>query len=285
MKEPLDGSQLLEQIERIIAGVAGGSAADEARQILEAVSEEGPADAARAVALAEQRAQGAPLAALTGRTSFMGLPLYFEPGVFVVRPETELLGQTAVDTLRQLADKEPPPAQLRLIDVGCGSGNLSCAIATAVPSATIFAIDLAEQCVNLTLKNVARHGLEPRVTVSRGDLFAPLQGHGFEGRVDMVICNPPYIASGRLQSDRSFLLAHEPLEAFDGGPFGINMQQRLIKESPAFLRPGGYLLFEFGVGQHRQIERLFDRAGGYQSVKFARNEAGEERVAIGVKSG
>ena len=179
---------------------------------------------------------------------FMGLDLEAAPGVFVVREETEILGKAAVAAL---ADRS---GELRVLDMGCGSGNLSCAIATLVPGARVWASDLLEACAALTRRNVARHRLEARITVSQGDLFAPLAGLELEGTVDAVVMNPPYIATVRLEKDRAELLQGEPREAFDGGPYGISMVQRLIKESAPFLKPGGALLFEFGVGQERQIK-------------------------------
>src|SRR5205823_4377766 len=106
---------------------------------------------------------------------------------------------------------------------GCGSGNLSCAIATHVPGARVWSSDILDACVALTRRNVARHGLDARVTVTQGDLFAPLAAFGLEGTVDAVVMNPPYIASVRLEKDRAELLNGEPREAFDGGPYGISM--------------------------------------------------------------
>ena len=273
--------ELVSEIAQIIREAAEGDPADEARQIVAASGAGDDIHAERAVELARQRASGVPLANLTGKTTFMGMELDFEPGVLAARPETELLARTAVDILTRMG-QECDRHELRVVDMGCGSGNLSCAIAAMVPAVRVYASDVSETCARLTGRNVTRHRLQSQVSVTQGDLFEPLKGHDLEGTIDMVISNPPYISSGRLKGDRAFLLAHEPIEAFDGGPFGITIQQRLIRESVGFLRPGGYLLFEFGVGQHRQVAGLFDRTGLYKSVTFARNEAGEERVAMGV---
>lgn len=274
-------SQLFNQVVQIVADVADADPEHEARQILDTSCEDGNLDRQKALAIAEKRASGVPLALLTGYTSFMGLRLHFEPGVFVVRPETELLGRTAVRVLEGLAQQAANGSKLSVIDIGCGSGNLTCGIATSLSSVTAFATDLSEQCVALTSKNAILHGIESRVHIVQGDMFAALGDLGLEGSTDLIVSNPPYIASERLRNDRAFLVAHEPVEAFDGGPFGITFQQRLIRESAPFLKPGGYLLFEFGVGQHRQIQRLFERSGAYRSITFERNEAGEERVAVG----
>jgi release factor glutamine methyltransferase len=101
--------------------------------------------------------------------------------------------------------------------------------------------------------------------------------------MDAVVCNPPYIASIRLQKDRAYLVESEPQAAFDGGPFGISVQIRLIKESLLFLRPGGWLFFEFGLGQDPQVRKLLERAEGYDIVDFAQNQKGEARVSLNRK--
>jgi release factor glutamine methyltransferase len=125
---------------------------------------------------------------------------------------------------------------------------------------------------------VAQLGLDGRVTVHQGDLFAGLAGAGLEGTVDVIVCNPPYISSGRLAGDRAGLLDHEPREAFDGGPYGLSIHQRVVKEALPFLKPGGWLLFEIGLGQERQVKLLFERTRAYQDLRMVANAAGEVRV-------
>jgi release factor glutamine methyltransferase len=214
----------------------------------------------------------------------MGLELTFEPGVFVIREETELLGWTTVNQLRELElGVGKHPEKLRIVDLGSGSGNLTCGIAKAIPNAQIWAIDIEPASIALTKKNVERHDLLDRVEVLMGDLFGPLADRGLEGSIDAVVCNPPYIASIRLQKDRAYLVENEPRAAFDGGPFGISIQLRMAKEALPFLKPGGWLLFEFGLGQERQVKQLIERTGGYDIMEFARNEKGEARVSLNRK--
>jgi release factor glutamine methyltransferase len=170
-----------------------------------------------------------------------------------------------------------------MIEVGCGSGNLSCGISKKLPSLRGYAIDILQSCVDLTARNVARHGLSDRVSIYKGDLFASLLPLGLDAAVDAVICNPPYIASSRLKTDRAYLTAFEPRESFDGGPFGFGMYQRLIKESVGFLKPQGYLLFEFGAGQDKQVRSLIQRCKEYGTTDFAYDNEGIARVVIAQK--
>jgi len=218
-----------------------------------------------------------------GRRVFMGVTLEVGPGALVPRAETELLGRTAA---RILADTEPTPgrAELTVIDMCCGSGNLACGLATANRRLRVFAADLTDGCVALARRNVAALGLGARVSVHQGDLFDALPGDGagvtLAGAVDMVVANPPYISSARLTKDRAALLQREPIEAFDGGPYGISVHQRLVRDAITFLRPGGWLLCEIGLGQERQVKLLFDRAGTYAGLDFIADADGHPRLAV-----
>jgi release factor glutamine methyltransferase len=214
---------------------------------------------------------------LDGRRRFMDVELLVERGALVPREETELLGNTALEVLRACG---PSP---RVIDMCCGSGNLACAIASRIPGARVWASDLTDACVSLARRNAAHVDVAERVTVLQGDLFEALRGHDLEGSIDAIVCNPPYISQGKLASAAAALLEHEPREAFDGGPYGLSIQQRVIKDAPAFLRPGGTLLFEIGAGQERQVRMLFERSRQYQAIRSLANAAGEVRVMSGTR--
>jgi len=212
----------------------------------------------------------------TGRVEFMGLELMVAPGTFVPRQETELLGHAALGAVSELHLAAP-----RVIDMCCGAGNLACAIATRVPGCKIWATDLTSDSAEVARGNVRQLGLESRVQVHQGDLFEGLRDLGLEGTVDMVVCNPPYISLRRLAADRAHLLEHEPREAFDGGPYGFDIYRRVLKEAPQFLRPGGLLFFEIGVGQDRQVEILFERAQVYDDLRLRTDKSGDVRVVRG----
>jgi release factor glutamine methyltransferase len=207
-----------------------------------------------------------------GRQTFLGVELMCGPGALVPRPETEILGRAAIDRLTKMG------ASVRVIDMCCGAGNLACAIAVHVPGARVWASDLTDGCVLWTRRNVEQLSLGDRVVVAQGDLFAGLEGHDLEGSIDMVVCNPPYISTSRLEGDRAVLLEREPREAFDGGPYGLAIHQRVVTDAPRFLKAGGWLLMEFGLGQHRQVKILFDRTRRYD-LTFMNDAAGAPRVA------
>jgi len=256
----------------------------EAAAIIEAARREAPEGAfrERALAYARERAAGKPLGYLLGRAPFMGLELLASAGALVPRAETEILGRAAVDVGKSLATTEPGKT-LRIVDMCCGAGNLACAIAWYVPTARVWAADLTSSCVAAARRNVQHLDLAGRVEVFEGDLFAPLAGLGLEGSVDMIVANPPYISTSRLAADRAPLLQHEPREAFDGGPYGLSIHQRIIREALPFLVAGGALMFEFGLGQDKQVSILFDRSRAYDGFRLLTDEAGHARAAAANK--
>ncbi|RAZ92524.1 methyltransferase [Mesorhizobium hawassense] len=211
-----------------------------------------------------------------GSAVFMGMEMLVASGALVPRPETELLGSTAIDVLRQMKLSAP-----RVVDMCCGAGNLACAIAHQVPTARVWASDLTDGCVEVACRNVIHHGLADRVSVLQGDLFEALATPVSPGSIDLVVCNPPYISEKRLEGDRSHLVTLEPREAFAAGPYGIAIHMRVVKDALRYLRPGGALLFEVGLGQERQVASLFERSRSYEGVRAVTNRAGEARVVLG----
>lgn len=210
---------------------------------------------------------------------FMGIKLELTADVLAPRGETELLGNRAVALLRER------PGGAVIVDMCCGSGNLALAIADQVPSASVWAADLTEATVALATRNAERLGLAERVTIRRGDLFAALAADRLAGTVDLVVCNPPYISTGRLDGESAHLLRSEPREAFDGGPYGLSIQQRLVRDAVDYLKPGGWLAFEFGAGQERQAAALIKRTRAYDRIEFSTDENGTPRVASAQRTG
>jgi release factor glutamine methyltransferase len=267
---------LLDEIAAILGHGGIANAATEAARIVRAVQASTPSDHANtARAMAKRRASGAPLAYVIGYEMFMGIELIVAEGALAPREETELLGNTALDAIRSCGT-EP-----RVIDMCCGSGNLACAIAHHLPGVRVWASDLTDGCIAVTRRNVDHVGVSDRVVVAQGDLFAGLAGFGLEGSIDVIVCNPPYISQGKLATDRAELLEHEPREAFDGGPYGLSIHQRAVKEALPFLRPGGILLFEIGLGQGQQVKMLYDRTKAYDNIRLVVNTVGESRVILG----
>jgi release factor glutamine methyltransferase len=214
----------------------------------------------------------------------MGYEFFAAPGTMYPREVSAILVNTVVDLVRSGALTAQPGQPLRLVDQCGGSGNIGCVLALSLPEARVWSTDLMPVSSALARRNVDKHGLSGRVEVLTGNLFGALAGLGLEGAIDAVTCSPPFISTGRLTRDRAYLLAHEPREAFDAGAYGIAMHQRLAKESVPMLRPGGYLVCEFGEGQAKQVESIVNRARAYDDVRVLSDSEGVARAICARKA-
>lgn len=236
-------------------------------------------------ALIERRVAGEPLAHITGRQRFCGLDLLASGEALIPRRETELLAHAALAALRRMraAADGGDTAPMLAIDVCTGSGNLALALAHHDPQLTVFAADLSEPAVDLARRNVATLKLQNRVQMRVGDLLEPFNEPRFHNNVDLLVCNPPYISTQKMRGMPQEIVGFEPALAFDGGPLGVRIVQRLIREAPTYLRAGGCLAFEVGLGQGPAVRKRLEGTGRYQNVTTACDAAGEIRVIVGTR--
>lgn len=228
--------------------------------------------------LVERRLSGIPLAHLTGRQDFMGIELLAGGEALVPRAETELLGYAALSLVRNAVNER---GQATVIDVCTGSGNVALALAHHEPNARVYASDLSTEAIGLAKRNAQKLGLEQQVEFRTGDLLAPFDQPMFHGAVDVVTCNPPYISTAKVGHMAEEIAAHEPQLAFDGGPFGVRILQRFITEAPRFLRPGGWIAFEVGLGQGPSIaQRLRSNTQTYTDIQIIEDNAGQIRSIL-----
>jgi release factor glutamine methyltransferase len=223
------------------------------------------------------RAGGTPLAHLTGRQRFMGLELLAGKDALIPRRETELLGNAALRLLREIAERGEHPL---VVDICTGSGNLASSLAHFVPSARVYAADLSMDAVSLARRNLEWLKLTDRAEVRQGDLLEPFESELFWESVDLLVCNPPYISSKRVEAMPGEIAEFEPRLAFDGGPLGVRILNRLIREAPRFLRKGGWLAFEVGLGQGRAVLQRLNIGGEYSDVETVLDTSGDVRAII-----
>jgi len=239
-----------------------------------------PLDAVQIERLQElvlQRIAGIPVAYLTGRQRFMNLEFLAGPEALIPRRETELLGWAALDVLHGMAADR---AQVVVVDVCTGSGNLALALTHHAAKARVYAADLSAEAVSLACRNAHHLSLEHRVEFRVGDLLSPFDEPCFHRSVDLLVCNPPYISSGKVDAMPHEIIRHEPRVAFDGGPLGIRIIQRLIGEAPRFLRAGGCLAFEVGLGQGPGFVKRLSADGRYAGVRPIEDAAGAIRAIV-----
>ena len=228
--------------------------------------------------LVDKRLSGVPLAHITGRQQFMGVELLAGPEALVPRKETELVGNAALQVLLEMESKIGPTL---VIDVCTGAGNLAIAFASNAKQSKVFAADLSDDAVGLAKKNSEFAGVQDRVQLRAGDLLNPFDEAPFLGSVDLLTCNPPYISSAKVENMHEEIANYEPRLAFDGGPFGIKILQRLIKDAPRFLKPGGWLAFEVGLGQGPAWVQRLTKTGKFVDIRSVEDAAGEVRAIVG----
>lgn len=219
--------------------------------------------------LVAHRQTGEPLQYITGSSEFFGLPFSVGPGVLIPRPETEHLVE---EVIRLAAQFENP--NLRIADIGTGSGIIAVAVAHALPQAHISAIDSSAQALAIALKNAQQNHLEDQIQFFEGDLLAPLAGQSFH----ILASNPPYIPAAESDSLSVEVREHEPHSALFAGEDGLAIYQRLIPEARALLIPGGWLVLEIGYGQQPAIEQLL-QDNSYSDIHFIADYQGIPRVA------
>ncbi len=222
----------------------------------------------------ERRAAREPLQHITGVAYFRSLTLAVGPGVFVPRPETEQVAQYAIDALRAV----PGPAPIG-VDLGAGSGAIAFAMATEVPHAQVYAIEVSPDAFEWTMKNRERTGAS-NATVVLGDLadaFTEL-----DGTVDVVISNPPYIPVDAIPRDLEVQL-HDPPVALYGGVDGLDVVRTVSRTAARLLHPGGTLVLEHGELQGAAIAALL-RSDGWTAVATHRDLLGRDRATTALRA-
>lgn len=218
-------------------------------------------------ALLDRRLGGEPIQYILGECEFYGMPFRVTPDVLIPRPETEHLVELALAALESTASCTTP----RILDVGTGSGAIAVALARALPSAQVTAVDLSSAALDVARSNAERNAVSVRFL--EGDLIAPVADESFE----LIVSNPPYVP----HSDRALISVevreYEPSLALFGGADGLDIYRRLLPAAFAALVPSGSLLVEIGFTQAAAVEELF-AAAGFEQIHITPDLQGIPRV-------
>ena len=219
-----------------------------------------------------RRSNGEPLQYITGVAGFRRLVLAVGPGVFIPRPETELVAERAMARL---------PRGGTIVDVGTGSGALALSIAQERPDARVLATEISSDALAWTTKNRAALGLP--VELHLGDLLDCLPRE-LTGCVDVVVSNMPYVPEEDAALLPADVVRHEPAVALFGSTGGLALIERLAGDARSWLRAGGWLVLEIG---DRQGERVVDllEGRGYEGAEIHRDLNGRERIAEAIVRG
>ena len=222
--------------------------------------------------LVAKRAERFPLQHLTGFAYFRQLELKVGPGVFVPRFETEVVTQLAVDALKAI-----PVAEPIAVDLAPGSGAIALSLATEVPNAKVYAVELSEDALQYTRENFARYA--PSAELRQGDLADAFPD--LNGQVDVLISNPPYIPDEMIPIYPEVYL-HDPSLALYGGSDGLDLIRKVDATARRLLRPGGSLIIEHADMQGKAVQELL-LASGWRNVSTHKDLAGRDRATTGTR--
>lgn len=213
-----------------------------------------------------RRLQREPVQYITGVQEFWSLEFAVDPRVLIPRPETELVVETALRLLSQVPSLKSQvsslPSQIRLLDIGTGSGCIVIALATELPTAEIWATDISADALAVASANAQRHHVHQRIRFLQGNLFTPVAAQ--QQKFAVIISNPPYIAHNDLPTLQPEVRDWEPRRALDGGREGLDFYWRLLDEAPRYLSTNGWLIVEIGDGQEATL-----RAALKENTQFA----------------
>ncbi|HLA50387.1 MAG TPA: peptide chain release factor N(5)-glutamine methyltransferase, partial [Thermodesulfovibrionia bacterium] len=243
----------------------------------------------------ERRIKREPSQYILGEQEFWGLPFKVTKDVLIPRPETEVLVEEAVKTVRSqesevrsqntkihYSELRTPDSKL-ILDLCTGSGCIAISLAKEIPNSRVFAVDISEKALDVARENAERYDVADRITFLSGDLFEPLNGLNI--KADIIVSNPPYISRKMLQELQPEVKDYEPQAALYGGEDGMDFYRKIIADAPAYLAKGGYLMLEMGYRQAGKIKNLIEQNNGFEDIDIKKDFAGIERIIKAQRKG
>ena len=214
-----------------------------------------------------------PLPYILGQWDFYGISLEVTPDVLIPRDDTLAVTDLAIEALRTVPDP-------RILDLCCGSGCIGLAIAHQLPEAHVTLADISRPALAVAKRNIKRLKLMNRVTAV--GLDARKRGPSFVGALDALVCNPPYVTSGEMLRLEPSVRDYEPALALNGGADGLDFYRAVSENYSHLIVSGGYLCFEFGLGQHVAVSMILQEYG-YTDITLRRDMRGVIRAVRGKK--
>lgn len=224
-------------------------------------------DADKAVAIAGERLTGRPLAYVLGTQCFYGADFEVDERVLIPRFDSESVAEAAILEARAREART-------VADICCGSGCLGITISREAPVERLALSDISPEALDVARANAKRLAPGADISFACADLLA-----GLGGKVDLIVCNPPYVSEDEYETLDELVRCHEPRLALVAPENGLLLHRRLAAEAPAFLRKGGALVAEFGDTQEEVVRRIFENAG-WSRVRTGRDYSGKPRFAV-----
>ncbi|MBR4627432.1 MAG: peptide chain release factor N(5)-glutamine methyltransferase [Ruminococcus sp.] len=232
-----------------------------------------PGTAERIRGLVKARSEGEPLQYLLGKWEFYGIELYVGEGVLIPRPDTETLVEHTLDICREKGIRSPVIA-----DLCSGSGCIALALERELPGAEIYAVEMSPEALAYLRKN--RELNNSRIHIIEGDILSP-EVISTLPEADVIVSNPPYLTAQDMTELETEVLC-EPSLALFGGSDGLDYYRAIAEKWRDKLREGGIIAFEFGLGQHGDVEEIL-RSCGFTDISFRKDGGGIIRTASAVK--
>lgn len=226
------------------------------------------------------RKKRVPLAYILGKVEFMGLGFSVSPGVFIPRPETEILVEETINLIRGVHEFMGSRVQKKpvIVDLGTGSGCIAVSLAKYL-DCLVYAVEVNEKAIEVARANAISNGVYSKISFLQGDLYRPLENLGLEGKIDAIVSNPPYVADPDLSGLEPEIF-YEPQISLFGGKNGLEYYEKIVSGSKIFLRTQGYLIVEIGYGQSEEVERVF-HLNNFRETKIVKDYSHIKRVIIG----
>ncbi|MBW1798235.1 MAG: peptide chain release factor N(5)-glutamine methyltransferase [Deltaproteobacteria bacterium] len=227
-------------------------------------------------ALIRRRLGREPLQYITGIQEFWSVDFMVDPRALIPRPETELLVEQAIRLLKPAAESENQGP--KILDLGTGCGTLAVSLAKEVPNGQIWATDKSQDALELARLNAERHGVSDRIEFKEGDLWEPLMNLGI--KFDIILSNPPYVASEEYNDLPPEVRDYEPRSALDGGDGGTYYIERIITEAPDFMKPKAWIILEMAPDQTEKALGLLEKTEGYADSARIRDYSRLYRIVM-----
>ena len=227
-----------------------------------------------------RRVRREPLQYITGVQEFWSLEFVVGPQALIPRRESEMLVEQAKGLLKATCEERGHVPTI--LDVGTGCGALAISLACEMEHTKIRATDISSTALELARLNAEKHGVADRIEFLEGDLLKPIEdlGLGF----DVILSNPPYVAPEEYKALPPEVRDYEPRVALDGGQGGMCYVERIIREAPDYLIPGGWLLVEMAPHQTGESLELVEQTGAYGDVSRKKDYAHRYRIVTAQKS-
>lgn len=231
-------------------------------------------DIQRVQEMVQRYLDGEPLAYILGQWNFYGLPLTVSPAVLIPRDDTEAVCALAIEKGRSL------PQNPRILDLCAGSGCIGLAIASKIKDARVTLGEISPEAIRIAKKNIQDNHLSGRVSCVELDVLK--EAPKFLGKYDLIVSNPPYVTAAQMEELSPSVRDHEPRLALYGGLDGLDFYRAIVKNYGPLLRPGGYICFEFGMGQEAEVCHIL-MENGYRLGKLVRDSGERARAVLAQK--